>query len=64
FYVSGLTSSASVSTVLSSGSVLFLWCLFRHYRPHDGASVVTETCLSGFSFYLCLVSGSPDGAGS
>jgi hypothetical protein len=64
FYVSGLPSSASASAVLSSAGVLFLWCLFRHYRPHGGASVVAETCLFGFSFYFCLVSGSPDGAGS
>jgi hypothetical protein len=63
-YVSGLTSFASASTVLSSGGVLFLRCLFSHYRPHGGPSVVAETCLSGFSFYLCLVSGSPDGADS
>ncbi|MCH79289.1 hypothetical protein A2U01_0000035 [Trifolium medium] len=23
-------------------------------RPHGGASVVAETCLPGFSFYICL----------
>ncbi|MCH79352.1 hypothetical protein A2U01_0000100 [Trifolium medium] len=61
-YVSGLTSSASASAVVSSDSVP--WCLFHHYRLHGGASVVAETCLTGFSFYLCLVNGSPDGAGS
>jgi hypothetical protein len=46
------------------------WCFvswvfsFRHYWPHGGASVVAETCLLGFLFYLCLVNGSPDEADS
>jgi hypothetical protein len=44
--------------------LLVLWCLFHHHRSHGGTSVVAETCLPGFSFYFCLVSGPPDGAGS
>jgi hypothetical protein len=42
--------------------LLVLWCLFHHHRSHGGTSVVAETCLPGFSFYFCLVSGPPDGA--
>ncbi|PNX67037.1 hypothetical protein L195_g055413, partial [Trifolium pratense] len=61
-YVCGLTSS--MSAVVSSGFVLFHRCLFCHYRPQGGASVVAETCLPGLLFYLCLVADSPDGAGS
>jgi hypothetical protein len=44
------------------------WCfwffgvLFHHHRSHGGILVVAETCLLGFSFYFCLVSGPPDGA--
>ncbi|KAK2403008.1 hypothetical protein QL285_052483 [Trifolium repens] len=45
-WVSVLTSSASAVFILSG--VLFFWCLFRHYWPHGGASVVAETCLLGF----------------